>query len=275
MKFHGEECIPTSHHAIDVACRTNSEHDAKVLQVMASMIRIWESELRPYYKCWPQIMDALIKIKLDRTLQEASLSERVILLRFGNGHELIRNNAQILSVLTAALGTGNQGVLWVGACGARSGRFFVSAQIHSAWHGTMEDICQDKSRGPSQHAHNLGYEFWGTVFKIALTCHLLANDPSIIEPDVLNKDEPNYRLSGDEKYVAKAHRRGKVGWHIGRSFEAIPHFRRPHLGLRHTGKGRTVPRIVPIKGCVVHRNKMTRVPTGWLTPDGIEVEPKD
>ena len=33
------------------------------------------------------------------------------------------------------------------------------------------------------------------------------------------------------KYVAKAHRRGKVGWNVGRRIEVAPHFRRPHMTL--------------------------------------------
>ena len=33
------------------------------------------------------------------------------------------------------------------------------------------------------------------------------------------------------KYVAKAHRRGKVGWDVGRRIEVAPHFRRPLMTL--------------------------------------------
>jgi hypothetical protein len=33
------------------------------------------------------------------------------------------------------------------------------------------------------------------------------------------------------KYVAKAHRRGKVGWNAGRRTEVAPHYRRPHMTL--------------------------------------------
>jgi hypothetical protein len=73
--------------------------------------------------------------------------------------------------------------------------------------------------------------------------------------------------------VEKAAKRGVVGWSIGEQYEAIPHFRRPHLGLRWTEKGRKTPRIVPIKGSIVHRSKATDVPTGYLTEDGIEIEP--
>jgi len=68
----------------------------------------------------------------------------------------------------------------------------------------------------------------------------------------------------DEKYVAKAHRRGKVGWNVGRHVEVIPHYRRPHLMLAWTGPGRSVPKIVPRRGSVVHRSIVEKVPTGFM-----------
>jgi hypothetical protein len=49
--------------------------------------------------------------------------------------------------------------------------------------------------------------------------YLLENDPSVIEPDVLSKDRDKFEASGDAKYVHKAHRRGKIGWNLGRRIE--------------------------------------------------------
>ncbi|MFH1923922.1 MAG: hypothetical protein ABIP48_29025 [Planctomycetota bacterium] len=60
-----------------------------------------------------------------------------------------------------------------------------------------------------------------------------------IEPDVLSKDRPRFEQTGDEKYVTKAHRRGKVGWNVGRQIEVAPHYRRPHMALVWTGGFRT------------------------------------
>jgi hypothetical protein len=72
-----------------------------------------------------------------------------------------------------------------------------------------------------------------------------------------------YEQSHDQKFVDKAHRRGKVGWDVGRHIEVIPHYRRPHMALVWTGQGRGVPRIVPRKGSVVHREVVERVPSGF------------
>ena len=78
---------------------------------------------------------------------------------------------------------------------------------------------------------------------IRLCCSLclLENDPEIISPDVLADDRAKFEASGDQKFVDKAHRRGKVGWDVGKHIEVIPHFRRPHMTLVWTGSGRAVP----------------------------------
>ena len=92
---------------------------------------------------------------------------------------------------------------------------------------------------------------------------LLESDPTVISPDVLSKDRGKCDDTGDEKYIDKAHRRGKVGWDVGRHIEVIPHYRRPHMTLVWTGTGRAVPRIVPRRGSVVHREVVEKVPSGW------------
>ena len=74
---------------------------------------------------------------------------------------------------------------------------------------------------------------------VRLCCSLclLENDPSIISPDVLSKDRVKFEQTGDQKFVDKAHRRGKVGWDVGRHIEVSPHYRRPHMALVWTGSG--------------------------------------
>ena len=120
-------------------------------------------------------------------------------------------------------------------------------------------------------------ELNGELIRIAIrlvagVC-LLSDDPDYVRAEVLVKDLLKYERTGDQGLVAKAKRRGIVGWSIGEHFETIPHFRRPHFGIRWTKKGRSVPKLVPIKGAIVHRSKLSDVPTGLLEDDGMEVEP--
>jgi hypothetical protein len=100
---------------------------------------------------------------------------------------------------------------------------------------------------------------------VRLCCSLclLEHDPSVIEPDVLSKDRDKFEQTGDDKYVDKAHRRGKIGWNVGRHIEVAPHYRQPHMALVWTGHGRAVPKIVPRRGSVVHRELVAKVPSGF------------
>jgi hypothetical protein len=104
------------------------------------------------------------------------------------------------------------------------------------------------------------------VMQLAATLCLLGSDPDLIKPEVLNTDESKLEDATPERMaalIAKAKRRGKYGFSIGKTLETIPHYRRPHPALVHTGKGRVVPKIVMRKGTIVHREIIEKVPTGY------------
>jgi hypothetical protein len=103
--------------------------------------------------------------------------------------------------------------------------------------------------------------------KLYCTLALLDKESELIDGVVFNADRRKYDETGNEKYVEKARRRGTVGWDIGRHVEVVPHYRRPHFGIRHTGPGRKIPRVRPIKGSIVHKKKIGDMPTGYLDSD--------
>lgn len=109
---------------------------------------------------------------------------------------------------------------------------------------------------------------------VAYSIMLMEHDPDFFEPHILTADQTKFDNAKSEEHrqalIEKAvKRRGQRGYVIGRQMETIPHFRRPHPALRWTGKGRKVPKIVMVKGSIVHRSKFTQVPTGRY---GNEVE---
>jgi hypothetical protein len=105
--------------------------------------------------------------------------------------------------------------------------------------------------------------------RIACTLCLMAADPELVVPDVLNSDKSQFAVTRDERLVDKAHRRGKVGWDVGANIEVTPHYRNAcPAALYWTGEGRKVPRIRFRKGCFVHRQRLSEVPTGFLLPQG-------
>ncbi len=241
----------------------------------------WYSEMRPYYKVWPAIQDALFKINLDCEFSALQLKEQVVLIRFCAGSEPRVEDKPIKYILTAyglpirlrkedvfdfhvLIGYEVNGELVqrVTNCAVEPGH-------------TIEQIinCRETSLSFSPDMQS-GSLMLSGAFKCALTTMILGSDPTFVRPDVLAADREKFDKTGDMKYVEKAKRRGIVGFRLGEEYETIPHYRRPHLGLRWTEKGRAVPKIVPIKGAIVHREKMTKVPTGYITPENVEVEPQ-
>jgi hypothetical protein len=99
------------------------------------------------------------------------------------------------------------------------------------------------------------------VCRIALGVMMLAADPDYIKPVLLKADEG--KTSPLEERIARAKRRGVFGFSIGEDAERSPHFRRPHFAIRWTGKGAEIPKLVPVKGAIVGKEKMTTVPTGY------------
>jgi len=107
-------------------------------------------------------------------------------------------------------------------------------------------------------------ELHKAAMKIVAVCLLLENDPEVIQPDVLADDLEKFKQTLDPKYIEKAKRRGKFGWVIGRDIEVSPHVRAASpFALYWTGKGRTIPIIRHRKGCIVHRELVEKVPTGF------------
>lgn len=104
------------------------------------------------------------------------------------------------------------------------------------------------------------------LIKSAVGVLLLARDPDFFQPSILNKDE-HRRDSFDMGFlVDRAKRRGKFGFELGRNIDVCPHMRRPHFAIRWTGKGGSVPRLVPVKGSIIHRSKAMEIPSGFDGP---------
>jgi hypothetical protein len=226
--------------------------------------RLWVKQQRSYYRVWPAIFSCFTKFRLSISPKDLSLPARIIEIRTPC------TNGGLPALLVAALSTTTESrvatkliVVSAGNNSLNTGFLVMSLDGDSPIDTLLVSSGYNKNN-PWRHAAN--------AIRLAISVLLLADDPSIIEADVLSADAADYERTGDQKYVDRAHRRGKIGWNIGKSFEMMPHFRRPHFALFHTGPGRTIPRILPVKGCVVHRQKVVAVPTGYISDDGSEVE---
>lgn len=238
----------------------------------------WYRDIRPYYKVWPTIVQPLARLSLDVSMKDMNISERTVCLRMVDHPQTASVVGPISSILMSYTNV------------PTINRLFGGRELFDDYENAMLIIKMfmnddhfklflfgsdtDCTIEETLSRYLFVMEEQRLAVKIGFSSLLMADDPDIIEPDVLNRDQAAYDRTGDNKYIDRAKRRGKHGWHIGRKMESMPHYRRPHLGLRWTGKGRAVPRIVPIKGAVVHRSRLTEVPTGYILPSGKEIEPR-
>ncbi len=247
-------------------------------QILVEML--WNREGRPYYTVYPVIQDMLARVKLNLPGNLVSLPRRgPILVRFIQGQEPICNGEKLRSILAGSLTIRNlndqvpgSGLgMWADfgqKTAASNGivvpvRSFIAIPMVAGM--TVEEAC-DQSRLQIENmegcATNVQALYQAMRYLVAVC--LLGEDSELVDPDVLDKDRLKWQETQDPLIVERAHRRGKLGWLVGASIEQVPHLRRPHFGLRWTGEGKKIPKIVPISGSIVHRNKLIEGPQGYL-----------
>ena len=245
-------------------------------QFLAQMLneRGWEKARRPYYNLWPSIVPMLTRLDLDLDSWLIQLPLPALCIRFPKdpAKNLLKFEwkGEEVSVRCILMGDMNQGegisvLIDVGELMGEIGVPVYSYRNFPRKPGlTVEQSLA--SLGRNQFA-DIGIQVPDSLVMdcVRLCCSLclLENDSSIISPDVLADDRAKFEASGDHRYIDKAHRRGKIGWDVGRHIEVIPHYRRPHMALVWTGRGRVVPKIVPRRGSVVHREVVEKVPMGF------------
>lgn len=146
--------------------------------------------------------------------------------------------------------------------------YFISAAYPSGSVRTVFGACLD-TMPLAEYEFNKECQYSSTLeflLKLVAFIGLIKDDPSFVTRDVLNEDVHKYESADEElrrRLEEKAKRRGRFGWTIGKQYECIPHLRRPHFAIRWTGKGGETPKLRPIKAAVVHRKKLTEIPTGY------------
>ena len=250
----------------------------------------WIRDRRPYYKVYPCMVDALCKLRLDAKFQCPEVPRSQISIRFALEKEpSTKDGIKIGSlfivgvILRTPSGKESKGITifanLLNPPNSDFENFIITFDPNPPYFQSVEDLLE-RGQDPKhvlRHDSSLTMrkDVQALAIRIALTTCMIADDPEIITPDILIADERQYEKASDEwkrKAEKRAIKKGKIGWNIGKSMETIPHFRRPHLRLLPTGPNRSVPKIVKVKSCMVHKNKLTTVPTGHMLEDGTEIE---
>jgi hypothetical protein len=234
----------------------------------------WEELRRPYYNVYPSVIPMLTRLNLDLDFDSIHLPMPSLCIRLPK--EPAKNplkfdwkgeHLHVSSILMGESlgGTGLLILIDIDTCLPGCEKLHPYFDFCPAPGRTVEQCIANAERPPGdQNSIVVPDTLMLDCLRLCCTLCLLDNDPEIISPDVLSDDRAQYEATGHRKYVDKAHRRGKLGWDVGRHIEVMPHYRRPHLMLAWTGTGHAMPKIVQRKGCVVHRAVVEKVPTGFL-----------
>jgi hypothetical protein len=244
-------------------------------QFFAQMLneRDWEKARRPYYNLWPSIIPMLTRLNLDLDSDLIRLPLPALCVRFPKEKnpltfEWKEKEVPVRCIMMGDMNEG-KGLSVLVDIGEVMGEIGVPIYTYRNFPRkpglTVEQSLA--SLGTKGLFAEIGVQVPNSLILdcVRLCCSLclLENDPSIISPDVLADDRAKFEANGDQKFVEKAHRRGKVGWNVGQQIEVAPHYRRPHMALVWTGHGRAVARIVSRRGSVVHREVVEKVPMGF------------
>lgn len=254
----------------------------------------WIEADRPYYDLYPSVAEAFTKVNLaGLKCEQVSLPLPNLLIRLKIGHELKAGRSRIRSIFVSQTKgvipfirreeglfgpTGPEAHTEVGmGLMVRFDDGSIKMEAHQRFpihtlscvtfkegHSIEDRLTSGRLNPYIADDKSIDYDAIETAFRIVCAICLLKDNPDLIEPMPLDADKAKWEETHDWKLIEKAERRGKRGWAVGRHIEVAPGFRRPHFAIRWCGKGRTDPRLRPIKGCLVRRRVIEEVPTGYL-----------
>lgn len=198
--------------------------------------RDWERERRPYYNVWPSIVPMLTRLNLDLDSALIQLPLPALCIRFPKDKNPLTfdwkgRDVQIRCMLMGEInkGRGISILIDVGEVMGDGKDFGVPIYTYRNFRRenglTVEEALRELGRNElAELGVQIPEDLITDCVRLCCSLCLLENDPSVIEPDVLSKDRAKFEGTGDQKYVEKAHRRGKVGWNVGRQIEVAPHY---------------------------------------------------
>lgn len=265
------------------------EHSAELVSYNNTLGQLyaearWLAAKRPFYDVYPSVAEAFMKVDLAKIrLDQINLPLEDLMIRFQVGHELQASpNMLVKSILVSKsealqdrYAKGTRGLLvsindgsvlksaGVGVC------FVTHSVIGLVLHQGVtveEGLARGRVVGVTQLASDptdqVGVD---NVLRLIVALCLLKDNPDLIEPEPIEADRTKWEATHDPKLLEKAARRGLRRWSVGKRITVAPGFRRPHFAIRWMGHGEPKePVLRPIKGCLVRRQRVTEIPTGYL-----------
>ncbi len=180
---------------------------------------IWKQLHRPYYQVYPAIIPTLLNLRLDIQTSLIHTPMPALLVRL-LADKPIDELPSVQTALMCQDGPGEDLRLWVNFM-RPAGLANMHITLGCEPGKTLEQSFQESAANTQNYVVSGNFyseEYLPMVLNSMRLCAmlcLLADDPDAITPDVLADDRQKYEASGDQKYVDRAHRHGKLGWNVG------------------------------------------------------------
>ena len=198
--------------------------------------RDWEKARRPYYNMWPSIIPMLTRLNLDIDSDLIQLPLPALCIRFPKDSaknplkfEWKEEELPVRCIMLGEIndGTGLSVLVDIGEVMGGVGVPIYTYRNFPRRAGlTVEQSIEGLGKVGlfAEFGVQVPDSFVMDCIRLCCSLCLLENDPEIISPDVLADDRAKYEASHDQKFVEKAHHRGKVGWGVGKQIEVNPTF---------------------------------------------------
>jgi hypothetical protein len=271
---HKVNVFPSAHMWYEYKCHEHGETDGGFVMKEA-FERKWHKIGMPYYNVYPSVIPMLTKLDVDK-IQANQLCppngiKDIVVQLPKVKHNLGSVRSMFLSFFPGADNEDWDGIFQYDSVSIGLVTDEINEDGFPTYHmfyfrlnsKTIGQFLSENFRCNKEESYVMGQ-----AVRLLCTICLIGDSPELIQPEVLNADE--HKLTGQhciEALVAKARRRGKYGFTIGKDIEVMPHYRRPHLALVWYGKGKKKSKIIPRKGSIVHRAAVEKIPTGYAADE--------
>ncbi len=258
----------------------------------------WLAHRRPFYRVWPQALDLLLKLDLDRVTGDmVTPLSGVVSICFPTQDRTIEcGEHRVRSFMVTSLGfdlkpCGTERPVTLAEIvnlGKPRANVVDGLVLWIDYGETMKVFDQDTvlstySMFPLRKGKAIATELAGIPAEpqraddpvpidadviaqcVKLYCTLCLIDQkkcNLIQRIVLNRDRHKFENATPAQLAAifaSADKRGMNGWDLGRDIEIMPYVRQAHPCLFWTGVGRTVPKIITRAGSIIHQGTMGKV----------------
>lgn len=251
---------------------------------------IWDQAKRPYYLVYPTVIPLLTRIELDFSGESVKFPPHLqtLAVRFPENQTQIvtKDGSPLRSMLVAPVDMrpssqirypGRGLAIWmdIGETLDSEGMSLplYDYAIFPLDSRTIQECLEVCPQGDSGKKVNISSGWANQAIRLVITLLLIQDDPNLINPDVLGKDEAallealrKEDASRIQVLQDRAFRRRGPGWEIGKRYEpnSGPYVVPPHPQRYWVGKGRTQVVVKTRKGYVVDRDKITKIPSGFV-----------